>query len=182
MWHGHLCEILTMPCIAWYLWVFASSSLLRVGADECRPMTFGNGDICRKMRCYICFLSSIKLGCMPVVLLTLGHLPGKLPHIGVFRVAGILSFTRVCASWDIMTLRRLIMPWYSTCTCQRLDIIAAADVRVRDSPSTCQRLDIIAATDVSVWELLLYMSKVGHNCHHRRGCVGIPPVQVKGWM
>ena len=48
----------------------------------------------------------------------------------------------------------------SPCTCQRLDIIATADVRVRDSPCACQRLDIIAATDVSVWELLLYRQRL----------------------
>ena len=54
--------ILIMPCIVWFLWMFASSSLSRVGADECRPMTFENGGICQKNETLPFVVPSVKCG------------------------------------------------------------------------------------------------------------------------
>lgn len=52
--------------------MFASSPLSRVGADECRPMTFENGGICRKMRRYHLFLPRSNVAGSTAIPLMLG--------------------------------------------------------------------------------------------------------------
>ena len=141
--------------------MFASSPLSRVGADECRPMTFENGGICQKMRRYHLFLPRSNVAGSTAIPLTLGLARPSYPRSVHSEVEGILA--------------------YYPCLCVMRYHDYAETNNAPIFPCECQRLDIISTADMSVRELPLCTSKAGHYCLHRRECVGTPPVHVKGW-
>ena len=124
--------ILIMPCIVWFLWLFASSSLSRVGADECRPMTFENGGICRKMRRYHLLFPRSNVAGSTAIPLTLGLARPSYPTSVYSEVEGILA--------------------YYPCLCVMRYHDYAETNNAPIFPCACQRLDVSAVAGMSVWK------------------------------
>ena len=72
--------------------MFASSSLSRVGADECRSMTFETGVICRKMRRYHLLFPRSNVAGSTAIPLTLGLARSSYPTSVHSEVEGILAY------------------------------------------------------------------------------------------